>query len=176
MTPATSARSATAPDVAAAIATELRSAISEALTSLENVSPQQSEHRPRPGAWSPREIIGHLIDSASNNHGRFVRGALHDSLVFPGYDQEAWVTLHGYQTQDWTQLLQRWSTFNEQIAAAVERISADALGRPRREHNFHQIAWRTVPAGEETTLEYFIRDYIAHLRHHLAQVSRAVGD
>lgn len=42
-----------------------------------------------PGGWSRKQVLGHLIDSASNNHPRFVRSILQDSLDFPGYDQEA---------------------------------------------------------------------------------------
>jgi DinB superfamily len=48
--------------------------------------------RPRgPGKWSPKQLVGHLIDSAVNNHARFVRAQLQDDLVFPGYDQDGWV-------------------------------------------------------------------------------------
>ena len=59
-----------APNVGPAVAGELRTALSDALAWLMEVSPARSERRPRPGAWSAREVIGHLIDSASNNHSR----------------------------------------------------------------------------------------------------------
>ena len=157
------------------IAAELRGAVSEARAWLAAVPEAESCRRPRPGGWSPREIIGHLIDSASNNHGRFVRGALEESLVFATYDQEAWVALHRYQDQEWSALLERWAAFNDQIAVAIEQIADDALARQRGEHNFDRIAWKTVAASEPATLEYFIRDYIGHLRHHLAQVAAIVG-
>ena len=176
MTGAPGTSRAQQPNAGRAIAAELRAAVREALHWLSDVAPERSEHRPAPNAWSAREIIGHLIDSASNNHGRFVRGALEDSLVFPGYDQDAWVAFHQYQCQDWKELLQRWSAFNEEVAAAIERIPDDVLSRARRDHSFDRIAWRTVPATEPTTLEYFIRDYIGHLRHHLAQLARAAQD
>jgi hypothetical protein len=39
-----------------------------------------------PARWSQKEIIGHLIDSATNNHHRFVRGQFEDSPVI-AYDQ-----------------------------------------------------------------------------------------
>jgi hypothetical protein len=41
-----------------------------------------------PGGWSRKQVLGHLIDSASNNHQRFVRAALQPSLDFPAYDQD----------------------------------------------------------------------------------------
>ncbi|MFL5562160.1 MAG: DinB family protein [Gemmatimonadaceae bacterium] len=157
------------------IAAELRAAVSEARAWMIAVPETESHRRPRPEGWSPREIIGHLIDSASNNHGRFVRGALEESLVFATYDQEAWVALHCYQEQSWASLVARWTAFNEQVAVTIEHIAENALTRRRREHNFDRIAWKTVAASEPATLEYFIRDYIGHLRHHLAQVAAIVG-
>lgn len=161
--------------LARSIAAELRGAVSDALRWLVAIPEEESQRRPRPGGWSPREIVGHLIDSASNNHGRFVRGALEASLVFATYDQEAWVELQGYQNQDWTALLERWAAFNEQVAVVIERIPDGTLERLRHEHNLDRIAWKTVAASEPTTLEYFIRDYVGHLRHHLAQIAAVAG-
>ena len=166
---------AIAVGIGRAIAGELRAAVSEALRWLVALPEDESQRRPRPGGWSPREIIGHLIDSASNNHGRFVRGALDASLVFATYDQEAWVELQRYHDQDWTALLERWAALNEQVAVAIERIPDTTLQRMRREHNFDRIAWKTVAASEPVTLEYFIRDYIGHLRHHLDQIAAIVA-
>lgn len=156
------------------IAALLRAAVAEALPMLRSISEGDSQRRRQPTAWSPREIIGHLIDSASNNHGRFVRAALEDTLVFPPYDQEAWVALHEYHDQPWHGLLDRWTAFNEQIAGLIERIPRAALMRQRTTHNLHRIAWRTVPDGIATSLDYFVRDYIGHLRHHLAQIASTV--
>ena len=160
---------------ATAIAAELRTAVSDGLQWLREVPEVESRRRPRPGGWSPREIVGHLIDSASNNHGRFVRGALEESLVFAPYEQEAWVALQRYQEQEWGALLARWAAFNEQVAVSIESIPETTLTRPRAGHNFDRIAWKTIAASESTTLEYFIRDYIGHLRHHLAQIAATVG-
>ena len=165
----------TAIAIAAGMAAELRAAVSEALRWLVAVPEAETSRRPRPGGWSPREIVGHLIDSASNNHGRFVRAALEPGLVFPTYDQEAWVALQGYQEQDWTTLLERWGAFNEQVALVIAHIPDAALQRTRHQHNLDRIAWQTVAASEPTTLEYFIRDYIGHLRHHLTQIAAIVG-
>jgi len=167
---ATAASSTTAR----ALAAELRAAVSDAVVWMVAIPDAESQRPPRPGGWSPREIIGHLIDSASNNHGRFVRGALEESLVFAPYDQEAWVAHHRYGDQEWSVLLERWAAFNEQVALAIEHIADGTLTRVRREHNFDRIAWKTIAAGDATTLEYFIRDYLGHLRHHLAQIAAMV--
>ncbi len=123
-----------------------------------------------PGKWSPQEIIGHLVDSASNNHGRFVRAHLHDDLVFPGYDQDAWVRIQNYVSADWFALVALWRGYNHHIAHVIEHIEDDAATRPRASHNLDEIAWKAVPKSEPATLEYFVRDYVDHLKHHLAQI------
>lgn len=70
---------------------ELRGAIKKIIPVLEKMGDEATRRRPGPGKWSPREIIGHLIDSASNNHQRFIRALFQDDLVFPGYAQEDYV-------------------------------------------------------------------------------------
>ncbi|HEY0405248.1 MAG TPA: DinB family protein, partial [Pyrinomonadaceae bacterium] len=57
----------------------------------------ESEASRAPGKWSPKEIIGHLIDSAANNHQRFVRAQFTDELIFPGYAQNEWVAVQHYR-------------------------------------------------------------------------------
>lgn len=139
-------------------------------TRLEEISDEAAARRPSAGKWSPKEVIGHLIDSAANNHGRFVRAQATDDLVFAGYDQEAWVTLQRYNDRPWMELVSLWRSYNTHIAAVVAAISPDRLSLQRSMHNLDEIAWRTVPRDKPATLEYFIRDYLAHMKHHLAQI------
>ncbi|MFL5489684.1 MAG: DinB family protein, partial [Gemmatimonadaceae bacterium] len=65
---------------------DLRESVENATAVLERMSDEASRRRPAPEKWSPQEIIGHLVDSASNNHQRFVRAQLQESLIFPGYE------------------------------------------------------------------------------------------
>ena len=128
-----------------------------------------SATRPAPGKWSPREIIGHLVDSAVNNYGRFVRGQLQDDLVFPGYAQNDWVRIGGYQDASWEDLVTLWRTINLQMARIMETTPEDIRRRPRAKHNFETIG---VPlaAGEAPTLAHVMDDYVVHLQHHLRQI------
>lgn len=157
------------------IASELRETVADALIWLRTMDGESDTRRPAPRKWSPREIIGHLIDSASVNHERFVRAQLKQDLVFPTYEQDLWVARQGYHEQNWNSLLARWAAFNEQVASTVEHIADRDMTRPRVDHNLHMIAWRTVSPTSPATLEYFITDYVGHLRHHLAQVSAIAG-
>ena len=149
---------------------QLRTAVARATTELATMSEAQAGISPVPGKWSPKQIIGHLVDSASNNHGRFVRAQIDDDLFFPGYEQESWVRLQDYAASDWSALLSLWREYNFHIAHIVDRIPDSVLMRPRARHNLNEIAWKTVPADEPVTLDYFVRDYIAHLEHHLTQI------
>jgi len=104
---------------------------------VENATPRllalggASASRRAAGAWSPREIIGHLVDSASNNHQRFVRAQFQDDLVFSGYAQDDWVRAGRYQDASWEDLVALWRTFNLQLARVMEGWLHDSTWRTR---------------------------------------------
>jgi len=151
-------------------ADELRAVVEQAAPLLGQFSRAQQTHRRKPGAWLPVEILGHLVDSASNNHQRFVRAQFTDYLVFPGYDQDAWVRVQQYQRYPWDELVGLWRAYNLHLAHVMAAVPETERLRERHPHNLHQIAWRLVSEGEATTLDYFMRDYVGHLRHHLHQL------
>jgi hypothetical protein len=133
--------------------------------------PEPIAARPRkPGAWCPKEILGHLIDSAANNHRRFILGQLQDDLVFDGYDQEAWVRLQGYAEARWRELVDLWRHYNARLLEVVGRIPATTLDRPRPKHRLDQTAWKQLPSSQPGTLRYLIEDYFDHMQHHLRQI------
>lgn len=124
------------------------------------------------GEWSRREIIGHLIDSATNNHQRFVRAQFKDDLVFPGYEQEQWVSSQKYSDEPWPDLIALWRAYNLHLLHVVSVIPENVLTQPRDKHSLDQIAFKTVDQSAPATLEYLIRDYLDHLKHHLDQIWR----
>jgi|SRR5687767_8089363 len=154
---------------------ELVDTVERATSALLAVSDIAAARRPAPGKWSPKEIIGHLIDSACNNHHRFVVAQRQDDLIFPGYDQEAWVKAQCYQDEAWAELVTLWRFYNLHIARVMECASEEARLRKRVRHNLHEIAWRAVPQDQPTTLDYLMSDYVGHLKHHLRQVGTLVG-
>jgi hypothetical protein len=148
----------------------LNRSIDRAEPLLRAMSDSQSARPRAPGKWSPREIIGHLIDSATNNHGRFLRAVTQKDLVFDGYEQEQWVSIQRYATAPWNDLLTLWALLNRHLARVMSEVPSAAGSRVRDRHNLDQIAWKTVPADQPTSLDYFMQDYVGHLRHHLRQI------
>lgn len=149
---------------------DFRNTIEDAAARLLSLSEKDSETPREAGKWSPKEILGHLIDSATNNHVRFVKAQLTEDLLFPGYEQEEWVRLQRYNEEPWTLLVQLWRHYNLHLAHVMAAIPETSLKTARKEHHLDQIAWRTVPKDQPVTLEYLIRDYADHLKHHLRQI------
>ena len=111
------------------------------------------------GSWTRLEILGHLIDSAANNHQRFVRAMAEGDLTWPGYDQEAMVRVQQFGRAKPVLLVGLWESFNLYLAGLMAVIPAERLGA------------RCVIGGEPAvTLEFLVVDYVAHMQHHLRQI------
>ena len=111
-----------------------------------------------------------MIDSAANNHARFVVGQLKDDLIFPGYDQNGWVKMNHYQERPWSELIELWRAYNLHLHHVMSTADKARLTTPCTLHTLQEIAFKTVPQSEPVTLEYLMKDYVDHLKHHLAQV------
>ena len=151
------------------VESDLRAIVDAAERELLSLDDDAASRPREPGKWSPKEVIGHLVDSASHNHRRFVRAQLTDDLVFDGYEQEAFVTLQRYAQSPWAELVALFSAYNRHIAHLIAAIPRETRERERARHNLHQVAFVPVPQDRPATLEYFMRDYVDHLEHHLAQ-------
>ena len=149
---------------------DFRQAIEKSAAAMRHI-PEDASAIPRtPGTWSRKQIMGHLLDSACNNHRRFVLAQIQGDLVFPGYDQRMWVELQRYQDAPWSSLIEFWRAYNLHLAHVMAAIPVDLLRRPYTKHTLHQIASEPIPEKEPATLEYLIRDYVGHLKHHVDQI------
>jgi hypothetical protein len=151
-------------------AIELRETVEKATPLLIALSDEESATPYAPGKWSLREVIGHLIDSASNNHQRFVRAQFQDNLIFPTYAQEGWVRVQHYRDAPWRELVTLWQSYNLQLVRVMAAVPEEILGREQKQHNFHLIGWQAIPEGEPATLGFLMSDYVAHLKNHLRQI------
>jgi hypothetical protein len=150
--------------------TDLRASVDGALHALRALPEATITARRAPGAWSIKEIIGHLVDSAANNHQRFVRAQAQDDLIFPGYAQDEWVRVQDYQDMPWGDLLTLWHAYNHHLARVMSLVPAAVRLAPHARHNLHEIGWRPMRADCPATLDDLMRDYVDHLRHHLTQI------
>ena len=153
---------------------DFRDTINSATARLKDIPEEQSRRRRSPDDWAPIEILGHLIDSAANNHQRFMRGQFTDDLVFPGYEQNQWVSSQKYREESWSDVIQLWSAYNLHLVHMASVIPEDVLTKSRSPHTLDKIAFNLVEKNEPATLEYLIRDYVVHLRHHLDQIFEEV--
>jgi hypothetical protein len=154
---------------------ELRETVDHAAARLLEVGAEQASRRPGPGRWSAKEIVGHLIDSATHNHQRFVRARWQDTLVFTGYEQDAWVGAQRYQDAPWIELVTLWREYNRHIARVMATLPPEVRTQEHHVHNLDQLAWKPVPADQPATLDYFMADYVGHLQHHLRQIWSVLG-
>ena len=149
---------------------DFKQTIDAAVPRLREIGESESEVPRAEDHWSSKQIIGHLIDSAANNHARFVLGQLKDDLVFAGYDQNGWVRTNHYQEAQWSQLVELWRAYNLHLQHVMAHASKEKMTTPCTLHTLQEIAFNTVPKSEPVTLEYLMKDYVDHLQHHLDQI------
>jgi hypothetical protein len=149
---------------------DFRETIVDATARLRDITPEQSRTKVSDENWRRIEILGHLVDSAANNHQRFVRAQFTDDLVFPGYEQDGWVSVQKYNDESWSDLIQLWSSYNLHFLHVFAATPETTRTKPRANHNLDKIALAAVPKDQPATLEYLMRDYVDHLRHHLHQI------
>lgn len=115
--------------------------------------------RPAPSKWSKKEIIGHLIDSAANNHQRFVRGQFEDRPNIY-YNQNLWNECNFYSDLNREGIIELWRAYNLHLASVIKRIPEETLNN-------------IMDRGDEkgVTLGFVIEDYLDHLAHHLNQIN-----
>ncbi len=141
------------------VAGELRDEVDAALPRLRRMAEADASRDRGPGKWVKKEILGHLIDSAANNHQRFVRAPAADPYVGPGYDQNAWVAANRYRQRPWNELVELWAGLNRHLAHVIAGVPPEKL-------QTRCLIGDDPPAP----LEWWIRDYVRHLKHHLAQI------
>ena len=129
---------------------------------LRAVSASESANPLLSGGWSRKQVIAHLIDSASNNHQRFVRAVQQESLDFPGYDQDGNMRVQVPQEADWPLLVSLWAAYNRYLAHVIAHLPASKLETPCR-----------IGSDKPVTLDFLAKDYLTHLVHHLGQIGAA---
>lgn len=141
--------------------------ISEELNNIiETVEPQLHRFddvdtgvKSTPDDWSKKEILGHLIDSAANNHQRFVRAVYNVADRFPTYKQTKWIEIQRYNEIPWEALIAFWVAYNRHLSHVIRCIPIDA-----------EAALCNIGMEEPASLNYIAKDYLCHMRHHLKDI------
>ena len=118
--------------------------------------------KPAPDKWSKKELLGHLVDSAANNHHRFIKAQFLPSPMFvEGYAQNDWVRIQNYNEKDTQQLVELWKVYNEHIIFIMQNTPDQNL----------DIKLKPEDAFENAdTLFFLMKDYVDHMDHHLKQI------
>ncbi len=148
-----------------ASATHLLKAIDEVARRFAGVDEARTAVRPAPGKWCAREVLGHLIDSACNNHRRFVLA--HDPAMtqWEAYQQDPWVSAQDYAGEPWSDLVVLWTAYNRHLARVMAITPA-------------AIATREVLSADgakQLSVAFMMDDYVTHVMHHLAQLRTLLG-
>jgi hypothetical protein len=146
------------------ISAELARVVDAAEILLRQVSEEESGRPAIPGGWSRKQVLGHLIESASNNHQRFVRAALADALEFPAYDTPGSVRVQAVESAAWPMLVDVWASYNRFLVHVIRHLPAAKL----------EVVCR-IGSNAPVSLRYLAQDYVVHLVHHLDQIGVATG-
>ncbi len=136
--------------------------ITEVSDKFLSFSEDELKERPAPDKWSKKEILGHLIDSAANNHHRFVKAQIEeDPFKIISYEQNSWVAIQNYHEMDSKSLVELWKNYNHHILWVISNFDESKLNtRWEMEDNEN--------SGE--TILFLIKDYADHIDHHLKQI------
>lgn len=138
---------------------EFERILDESAQKLLKYSEDDAAKKPAPDKWSKKEILGHLIDSAANNHQRFVRMQIENNLQLLSYQQNEWVATQHYNTVAWNELIRLWEAYNFHLLHILWNINPAKLANTA-----------VISGNDEMTLQFIIEDYVGHLKHHLDQI------
>ena len=141
------------------VAGELLSVVETALEVFRTLNDAEASQQNTPTIWSKNDIHGHRLDSAVNNHHRFVRAQQVEELIFPAYDQPHWVSSQGYQERAWLELVDLWRHYNRHLAHVINLIPAETLS-----------VVCVIGSNDPVTLSYLVEDYLVHMKQHLDEL------
>jgi hypothetical protein len=149
----------------AQVAAQLHGAVDAAVQLFQQVDDTRTACRPERGGWCVREILGHLIDSACNNHRRFVAGQSPETVRFDGYNQDEWVALQRYDKIPWRDLVTLFVAYNRHLAHVMSCTSAAGAGRSAL----------AADGSRQVTVGFLMEDYVVHLQHHLDRIRETLS-
>lgn len=145
------------------VSQRLASIINATYPRLQAISEAHASAKPYPDKWSLKEVLGHLIDSASNNHQRFVRMQEIPNIGSFKYSQLHWVSAQQYHMEPWQDIVGLWYSYNVHLCHVISHVRSNSLSNVC-----------DVGDSQPATLELIITDYVRHVEHHLEQIVSGV--
>lgn len=117
-----------------------------------------------------KQIVGHMIDSASNNTHRIIHLQYQTSpLIFPDYaslgNNDRWIAVQNYQDENWHDLVQLWKYSNIHIVHVINNVSIEKLDN----------VWISA-LNNAISLKAMIIDYLRHFRLHLSEIDNLINN
>jgi len=141
------------------VISDLQKTTSDFYSAMKEMPAEQWEISYAPGKWTRKQILGHLIDSAANNHQRFVRMQFEDNPLIR-YDQNNWAAVQNSKEEPVEILLGLWLQYNRHLAFILGNVPAE---------KYNNLC--NVGKSESFTLRWIAEDYIRHMKHHLEQIT-----
>lgn len=116
-----------------------------------------------------KQIVGHMIDSASNNTHRIVHLQYQPSpLIFPDYanfgNNDRWIAIQDYQNEKWADLIQLWKYANIHIVHIIDHVNPEKL----------ENEWISA-LGNKVSLKAMIINYLPHFKLHINQIDELIN-
>jgi len=145
---------------------ELNSITSRFYNKYRDLDNKTTSKRLAADRWTLKEIMGHLIDSASNNHQRFVRLQITEKLIFPDYskDNSKWLEIENYNEMNFSDILLLWRQYNVLLGNIIKKVDESKL------NNYWELD------GDKITLKYLMIDYVRHLKDHLKHFEQTLQE
>ena len=152
-----------------AVAVEIEQFVSELAPWFLSLEPDVISIRRNSQNRSIRQILGHMVDSASNNTHRVIHLQYQESPIsFPDYanfgNNDRWIAIQNYQDEDWNNLVQLWKYANLHFCHVIRQIDTSK----------NKQVWISA-LNDEITLEMMVVDFPNHFKLHIAEIRELTG-
>jgi len=119
---------------------------------------------------SIRQILGHLVDSASNNSHRIIHLQYRENpCSFPNYatngNNDRWIAIQNFQHENWQNLVQLWKYANLHLVHVIRNVDQEKLGNQ----------WQSSET-ELISLRENIEGYLPHFELHLREMEELINE
>lgn len=148
---------------------ELREFVSEWEAILIKLPAQTISQKRNSQNRNIKQILGHMVDSASNNTHRIIHLQYQTSpLVFPDYanlgNNDRWIAIQNYENADWENLVQLWKYTNLHICHVIANVNETKL----------ENIWLSA-TKEEICLKEMILGYMPHFKLHISEIEELIN-